>query len=254
MTHNSSLTAQQIRSATNAPPGSSQQAAVSLRYHRLMRFITAPLLLLPFLQATAQASPAGARPTPASAAMTNYRNDALHLTYSYPGNYADATAVIGPAMEASLGGDPASAAVAHCITVPFSRMDTGAGAGQIGVVLLAHADSACLKKKFNPKSLADFTQGEAQGLSAAGAKTTFGQPISFELAGRPAASLQGTFTLPAGQPMFAQVTCVLTQPDVVCWQFLANSAERLKTLTAFPVTFDGSTPTPLAPSTSATKP
>ncbi len=186
--------------------------------------------------------------------MTSYRNDALHLTYSYPGNYADATAVIGPAMEASLSGDPAAAAAAHCITVPFSRMDTAAGPGQIGIVLLAHADSTCLKKKFNPKSLAEFTQGEAQGLNAAGAKTAFDQPISFELAGRPAASLQGTFSLPAGQPMFAQVTCVLTQPDVVCWQFLANSAERLKTLTAFPVTFDGSTPTALTPTSAPAKP
>lgn len=219
-----------------------------------MRLFPASLLLLPLLSAAAQTTPS-TKPDPgagaSSASMATYRNDDLHLSYSYPSSYADASAVVGPAFQASLSGDPTSASAARCITLPFSRMETGTG--QVGILLLIRADAGCLKKKFTAKSLAEFTQGEAQGLAAAGAKTTFGQPQSFEIASHPAALLQGTFTLPAGQPMQALVVCVLDQPDIVCWQFLATSADHIRTMSAFPVTFDNSPATPLVPIT-AVKP
>ncbi len=211
-----------------------------------MRLFPALLLLVPLLSAAAQ-TPSNPKPSPgdAHAAMATYRNDDLHLTYSYPSSYVDASAVVGPAFQASLSDDPTSVSAARCVTVPFSRMETGTG--QVGVLLLIHAEAACLKKKFNAKSLAEFTQGEAQGLAASGAKTTFGQPINFDLATHPAALLQGTFSLPAGQPMQALVVCALDQPDIVCWQFLSTSADHLKTMSTFPVTFDNTPATPLVP-------
>lgn len=215
-----------------------------------MRLSMAPLLLVSLLSAPAQTAGSGATSgaAPASAAATAvYRNDALHLSYTYPATFTDAAAVVGPALQASLSDDPTSADAARCVTLPFSRMQTGTTPGQISIVILVHADAACLKKKFNAKSLAEFTEGEAQGLTAAGAKTTFGQPIAYQVATRPAALLRGTFTLPAGQPMHAVVSCVLDQPDVVCWQFLASSAESLHSMIAFPVTFDNAPATPLVP-------
>ena len=210
-----------------------------------MRFFVAPLLLSLFAQ---QGPPRAAAPSPANATnatMSAYHNDDLHLTYTYPSTYTDASSVVGPAFEASVSGDPASAAEARCISLPFSRMETGTG--QIGILLLVRADAGCLKKKFNAKSLAEFTQGEARGLAASGAQTTFGDPVNFEIDSRPAALLRGTFTLPAGKPMHAMVVCVLDQPDVACWQFLASTADRLSTMSSFPVSFGTGPAAPLVP-------
>jgi len=219
-----------------------------------MRFLTAFVLLAPLLAAAAQ-TPAPASPAssaPASTSLTAYRNDTLRLSYSYPGDFVDATEMVGPAFEASLGQDPNAAMAAKCITLPFSRMQSGTG--RIGLIVLVRADAGCLKKKFNAKSVAELAQGEAGGLAASGAKTSFGKPVSFEVANRPAALLQGSFTLPTGQTMQAMVTCVLDQPDVACWQFLSNTAAGLSALGAYPVTFDGSPATPLVPASVLAKP
>lgn len=184
--------------------------------------------------------------------MATYHNDTLRLSYSYPANYADASSMVGPAFEASMSNDPAAVTAARCISLPFSRMS--ADGGQMAMVVLVRADSGCLKKKFNAGSLGEFTQGEARGLAASGAKTSFGQPVSFEVGTRPAELIRGSFTLPTGQTMDAMVVCVLDQPDVVCWQFLSSSADALKTMSAFPVSFEGGPSAPLVPSTVVTKP
>lgn len=175
--------------------------------------------------------------------MSSYRDDTLHLSYRYPSEYADASGLVGPAFQASLGGNPAAASQAKCISLPFSRMQPAKG--QIGIVILVRADAGCLKKKFKAESVVELAQGEAQGLAASGAKTSFGQPRTFELAGRPAASLDGSFVLPTSQTLQARVVCVLDQPDIVCWQFLASTAAAVAEMSRFPVAFDGSAATPL---------
>ena len=179
--------------------------------------------------------------------MSTFRDDTLHLTYSYPSNYADASAMVGPAFQASMNTDPAAAGQARCISLPFSRAQPAKG--QIGILLLVRADAACLKKKFNAHSVEELAAGEAQGLAAAGAKTSFGQPIAFEIAGRPASSLEGSFVLPTGVSLQARVVCVLDRPDIACWQFLASTPEMLRTMGHFPVTFDGSPAVSLEQST-----
>lgn len=221
-----------------------------------MRLRPAPLLFVSLLALPAarsslaaqpqQQAPGATQPAPATA---TYRNDDLHLTYAYPSGYMDASALVGTALQASLSDDPATsaAAAAHCITLPFSRMQAGPGPGEIAIVALARADSACLKQKFTAKSLAESTAQEARSLSAAGAKSTFGPHVPYTVAGHPADLLQGTFTLPAGHPMHALITCVLDQPDIVCWQFLSTSADRLRTLVTNPVSFDNQAPAALVP-------
>lgn len=184
--------------------------------------------------------------------MSTYRNDTLRLSYAYPSNYVDASAMVQPAFQASVGQDAGIASEAKCISLPFSRMQSGSG--QIGILTLARADSACLKKKFSAKSVAEVAQGEAQGLAASGAKVNFGQPVNFAVAGRPASLLQGNFSLPTGQSMQAMVVCVLDQPDIACWQFLSNTTLGLSTMAGFPVTFDGSAAAPLVPTDVLTKP
>lgn len=177
--------------------------------------------------------------------MSSYRNDTLHLSYSYPKEYVDASSFVGPAFEATMGGNATAAAAARCITLPFSRM--GSAQDQMSIVLILHADAACLKKKFTAGSVTDLAQGEAKGIAASGAKTSFGQPVNFELASRPASLVQGSFVLPTGQAMQAMVVCVLDQPDIACWQFLSNKPAGISAMSTFPVTFDGSPSTPLVP-------
>ncbi len=177
--------------------------------------------------------------------MTSYRNDTLRLDYSYPSNYVDASPIVGPAFEASVGHNTAAAEATKCISLPFSRM--GSGTGQVGVLLLVRADASCMKKKFNAQSVTDLTEGEAKGIAASGGHANFGKAVNFELAKRPASLLQGSFTLPTGQAMQSLVVCVLDPPDIACFQFLSNTTAGLSTMSSFPVTFEGSPATPLVP-------
>jgi hypothetical protein len=217
--------------------------------------ISALLLTSTLYAQTSVPAPATSAP-PASAAqpsaLANYHSDTLHLTYSYPASYTDATAMVGPAMQASLSGDPAAAAQAACISIPLSRMDTSNGA--MGMVILVRADAACFKKKFNAKSVTEAAQDEVRSIAASGAKTSFGQPVSYTVANHPAALLVGSFALPTGQTMQAMISCVLDQPDIACWQFLATNTDRLRTMSTFPVTFDNNPATPLIPNEVLTKP
>ena len=208
-----------------------------------MRLFSASLLFASLLSATAQTAPAPSA-TPASG-MTSYRDDALHLSYSYPKNYVDASSVVGPAFQATVGQNATAAPLVRCISLPFSRM--GTADNQMSVLLLLHADAGCLKRKFTANSVTELAEGEAKGISASGAKTSFGQPVNFEIASRPASLVQGSFTLPTGQAMQAMVVCVLDQPDIACWQFLSNTAAGITNMSTFPVTFDGSPASPLAP-------
>lgn len=208
-----------------------------------MRLFSASLLLASLLSATAQTGTTP--PTAAADDMSSYRDEALRLSYSYPKNFVDATAIVGPAFQATVGQNPAAAPLVKCISLPFSRM--GAGKDQMSLVLLLHADAGCLKKKFNANSVAELAQGEAKGIAASGAKTNFDQPVNFEVASRPASVVRGSFVLPTGQTMQATVVCVLDQPDIACWQFLSNNPAGITTMSAFPVTFDGSPAASLVP-------
>lgn len=202
-------------------------------------------LLAPALLNAQSASPAAAA---GSTAVATYRNDALHLSYSYPAAYTDASGMVGAALQASLGQMlPGGKDESRCITMPFSAM--GNTSGQIAVVLLVRADAACLKKSFTAADLPDFTQGEVQGLMASGAKTQFGEPVSYTEEGHPAELLRGTFTLPTGQALHSMVACVLLKPDVACWQFLGSSDGTLRSMSGYPVSLDGAPPAPLVPET-----
>ena len=177
--------------------------------------------------------------------MKTYRSDVLRLAYSYPSIYNDASATVGPAFEASMSHVDGSAADAtRCVTLPFSAMNTDHG---LAVLLLLRSDAGCAKKKYTASELPVFTEGEVQGLSASGGHPQFNAPVSFTTGGHPAQVLQGSFTLPTGQAMRAMVTCVLLQPDIACFQFLGSSDDNLRTMAAFPVSFDGGPAAPLLP-------
>lgn len=185
--------------------------------------------------------------------MATYRNDTLHLSYSYPSTYADASTTVGPAFEASIGhADASNKDLSRCVTLPFSVM-SGAG-GQIAVVLLVRADAGCMKKAFTAAQLPEFTKGEVVGLTASGAHTQFDEPVAFTTQGHSAELLHGTFELPTGQTLHAEVVCMLLNPDVACWQFLASSEQGLHTMSAFPVKLEGGQSGPLVPPTVVTKP
>lgn len=185
--------------------------------------------------------------------MATYHSDTLHLTYNYPSSYKDASSTVGPALEASMTGqDTGAKDVLRCVTLPFSAMDSSGG--QFAMVLLVRADAACMKRNLTPAQLPEFTRGEVQGLTASGAHTQFGEPVSFTLQGHAAQLLQGTFELPTSQPMHALVVCTLLKPDIACWQFLSNSEQNLRTMTSFPVTLEGGQPSPLVPADLLSKP
>ena len=210
--------------------------------------------------ATPPAPPPGAEVVPGAAATSPhsalkvYSNDTLHLRYSYPASFTDASAVVSAAFRASVdenvgGGKDA----ARCLTLPFSVIDTAGG--QLSILLLVRADAACLKRTFTPEQLPEFTAGEVRGLSASGAKPQFGEHVNFAVGGHAAEQMEGTFALPTGDSMHAMVTCVLLKPDVVCWQFLANNEAGLRTMSGFPVTFGyGAPATLVAPPAGAKKP
>lgn len=192
------------------------------------------------------AVPSSAAPaTNAGAAMTKYHSDVLHLSYTYPSTYKDASATVGPAFEASIShADGAAADATRCITVPFSAINTASG---FSIVLLLRSDASCAKKSYTAADLPVFTQGEVQGLNASGGHPQFGDPVSFTSGGHPAQMLHGSFTLPTGQAMRAMVTCVLLKPDIACFQFLGSSDDNLHTMAAFPVSYDDGPPAPLLP-------
>ena len=195
-------------------------------------------------QTPAQTAPRAAA-APNTTATTTYHNDTLHLSYTYPASYTDASALAGPALEAGITHDAAgNKDLTRCVSLPFSAMGSAHG---LAVVLLVRADAGCMKKNFTPATLAEFTRGEVQGLSASGAHTQFGEPVAFTTGGHSAELLQGTFAVPTGGTMYATVACVLLKPDVACWQFIASSAENINTMSAFPVSLDGAAPTPLVP-------
>ena len=132
----------------------------------------------------------------------------------------------------------------RCITLPFSAINTENG---LAIVLLVRADAGCAKKNFTVSELPVFTQGEVQGLQASGGHPQFSEPVSFTTGGHPAQMLRGSFTLPTGQALRAMVTCVLLKPDIACFQFLGSSDENLRTMAAFPVSFEGAPAVPLLP-------
>ena len=230
-----------------------------------MRFAAGSVLVsiasaLLVLSSSAQTASATAAPqTPAAHAdvapgsgMHTYQNDTLHLAYSYPAGFTDASAMVGPAFEASFGQEtPGKKDEMRCVTVPFSAMNNAGG--QLQLVLLARADAGCLKKKLTPEMLPAFTQGEVQGLVASGAHTQFGDPSAFTTQGHAAEMIRGSFTLPTGQALHAMVVCVLLKPDVGCWQFLGSTDASLSTMSAFPVSLDGAAPAPLVPPDNAAK-
>ena len=198
-------------------------------------------------------SAADASDAPANSASKTYSNDTLHLHYSYPASFNDATAVVSAAFKASVEDSPVGGKdAAHCITLPFSVMSTAGG--QLSILLLVRADAACFKRTFTPEQLPEFTQGEVRGLSASGAKPQFGKPVDFTIGNHPAEQLQGSFALPTGDSMRAMVTCVLLKPDVVCWQFLGNSEESLRKMSSFPLSFDNGAPVTLVPPDGGKKP
>ena len=184
--------------------------------------------------------------------MRTYQDANLHLSYSYPTVFSDASAMIGPAMQASLNQAPgASPDVVRCISMPFSAMNSSAG---IQIVLLVRIDAGCMKKTLKPGDLVQLTQGEVQGLSSSGAHTQFSEPISFTTDGRAAEMIRGTFTLPTGQPLHSFVACVLLKPDAACWQFLSKTEEALNQMALYPVSLDGGAPQPLIPANLLPKP
>lgn len=192
-------------------------------------------------------------PGPGDSASKTYSNDLLHLHYSYPSSFNDATAIVSAAFKASVEGSPVGGKdAAHCISLPFSVMSTAGG--QLSILLLVRADAACFKRTFTPGQLPEFTQGEVQGLSASGAKPQFGEPVSFTAGGHAAEQLQGSFALPTGDTMHAMVTCVLLKPDVVCWQFLGNNEESLRKMSSFPISLDRGEPFTLVPPAGSKKP
>ena len=196
---------------------------------------------------------AGTSPANPPTALKTYSNDALHLHYSYPASFTDASAVVATAFKASVDESPIGGKdAAHCVTLPFSVMSTAGG--QLAIVLLMRADAACFKRSFTPEQLPEFTQGEVRGLSASGAKPQFGGPVDFNLSGRPAEQLQGSFALPTGDAMHAMVTCVLVKPDIVCLQFLGNNDESLRNMSGFPLSFDNGAPVTLVPPAPGKKP
>ena len=186
-------------------------------------------------------------------ALQAFHSDVLHLTYQYPTSFVDAGPLVGAAFQASLSSNPATAGDAgRCITLPFSRMRTREGG--LELVLLVRVEAACLKKNFTADSLPELTRGEAQGLAAAGAKTSFGDPVRFETGGQPASMAEGMFTLPTGQALYGRIVCVLRKPDVACWQFLSKAAASLGEMGKFPVAFDGGAMVPLVPGSVEVKP
>ena len=185
--------------------------------------------------------------------MTIYHNDALHLSYSYPSTYTDASSLVGTALQAGLSHESnGSKDLNHCLSFPLSAMDTSSGG--LAVVLLGRADAACMKKTFTAAQLPEFTQDEVQGLMASGARPDFTQPVAFTTEGHAAELLRGSFALPTGQRLQTLVSCVLMKPDVVCWQFLAGSEEKLIQMTSFPVSLDGAPPSRLIPVAMLAKP
>ncbi len=192
--------------------------------------------------------------------MATYRNDALHLNYSYPTSYTDASALVVPAFQATLGKAQAEAGAKNdrnakdatrCVTLPFSVINSDNG---YAVVLLLRVDAGCLKKTFTAADLPTFTRGEIEGLAASGARTQFSEPTAFTTEGHAAEWLRGSFQLPTGQSLQAMVACVLEKPDVVCWQFLGSSEANLRTMAAFPMSLDGAAPMPVVPATLFAKP
>ena len=219
-----------------------------------MRFLSAIALVLSATQAASSAQSAPA--TQALTATTTYRNETLHVSYTYPASYKDASAVVGPAFQASLnqasdtGGRKVNDAT-RCVTLPFSAMDNSSG---LAIVLLVRSDASCQKKTFTAAELPEFTRGEVQGLTASGARTQFGEPVAFTTEGHAAEWLRGSFQLPTGESLQAMVACVLTKPDVVCWQFLASSEANLRAMGAFPASLDGAAAAPVVPATLFAKP
>lgn len=184
--------------------------------------------------------------------MALYQNPELHLTYSYPSTFTDASATIGPAMQATLNGTPgASADLARCVTLPFAVSNNKAG---LHLVLLVRIDASCSKKPLKASELAQLTEGEVRGLSASGARTQFSDPISFTTAGHAAEMIRGTFTLPTGQPLHTLVACVLLKPDAACWQFLASTDQALNEMSSYPASLDGGAPQPVVPPNLLPKP
>jgi hypothetical protein len=208
--------------------------------HVPVSLLLCAIALLPLRQ-VAEPAATPATSVPAQDPGPVYRNEALRLSYQYPAGYVDASALVGPALQASMSGE--GQASAQCVTSPFSRM--AAPPHPMALVLLLRADAGCLKKRFDEHSLNEFAAGEAKGIAASGARASFGQPAGFKVGSHPASSVRGDFTLPTGQVLQAEVVCVLDKPDVVCWQFLAADAASLAVLATFPVTFDGGTPAAL---------
>jgi hypothetical protein len=206
--------------------------------------MTIPLRLLALLLAAsagqaAQTSPA----TTPSAGDKTFRSEALHFTYSYPSTFIDAGAAAQVAVdEQKQKADATMKAAFNCISLPLSAARPGGN-----VIILIRADSACLHTSFTSDTLPDFTRGVVKGATSAVEGTTLSSPTIYSVANRPAAFMVGTMPLPNGITEKLAVTCVLTAPDIACWEFIAPNADELANLGLLTVKFDDALATAVLP-------
>ena len=201
-----------------------------------------PAGLFLFLTATLCCAQA---PTTASAPArtTTYHSDAMNFDFAYPASFA------GPKDKTKDQGKSSGAGKADpgCVSVPVAVMDMRT---DFNMIFLKRYDLACLGKEMTASGLGTTVASVLTGTLQQFGKPTLGSSTDYNLAGRNASTVSGSVKVPnaSGKSViYGAASCVISDKNIACFQFLSNDCPSLAALSASTVKFTDAPPAPIIP-------
>jgi hypothetical protein len=134
-----------------------------------------------------------------------------------------------------------------CVSVPVAVMDMRTG---FNMIFLKRYDLACLGKEITTTGLGTAVASVLTGTLQQFGKPTLGSSTDYDLAGRSASTVSGSVKVPnAGgkSVIYGAASCVISDKNIACFQFLSNECPSVAALSASTVKFTDAATTPIIP-------
>jgi hypothetical protein len=173
---------------------------------------------------------------------TTYRDDSVHYSFSYPGDFKNrSVSSRRPAGDSPSHATELSERITDCLAIPVAAVRPTDGR-LFDMVMIMDVDLKCANEALSTNGLVLFAKGIASKVLAQHGTAEIGQVRTFKLAGHEAVYLTESVDESAknvGQSLRGGLVCALVENHAVCWQMLSYRPETLKVLLALPVSFDG---------------
>ena len=187
----------------------------------------------------------GQAPTTASAPArtTTYHSDAMNFEFVYPASFAAPKSTTEDQGKSSGTGkaDPG------CVSVPVAVMDMRTG---FNIIFLKRYDLACLGKEITAAGLGAAVTSALTGTLQQFGKPTLRSSSDYQISGRSASTVSGSVKVPnaSGKSViYGAASCVISDKNMACFQFLSNDCPSVAGLSASTVKFTDAPPAPIIP-------